>query len=410
MLAIRIALRYLFSKKSHNAVNILSLVSVVGVAVATAAMIIVLSVFNGFSDLAAGKLSRLDPDLMIAPVHGKIIDRADSIASVIASEPGVSLAAPQLREQALAVTADRQMPVTIQGITPEAARATDLHSIMLDGLPVVDMVDDTTSVVHGMPVTVLSVGVAIETGLRSGGGTAVNLYVPRRLGRINPANPMSAFRGDTLLVGGVYSVEQAEYDTDMMLVPLSTARRLLDYNNGEATSISVVATDPSQVNSLASRLSSILGPDYRVLDRLAQQQQAFNMIAVEKWVTLLMLAFILVITSFNIISAIYILRVEKEGNMNVLRAMGARPAMVRSIFAWQGRFITLAGGAIGLITGCGLTLLQQWGGVIKLSSGNPTLLAVDYYPVRLMPGDVAIVAGIVSAVALICSFIATRRS
>ena len=403
MLALRVALRYLVSKKTHNAVNILSLVSVVGVAIATMAMVIVLSVFNGFSDLAAGKLSLMDPDLLVVPVRGKVIDNADSLARTIGRVEGVTVAAPIIKEQAMAVTADGQMPVTLQGMTVEGADATSLEGIMLDGEALVGYIDDETSeAMDGRPTCVLSVGVAVETGLRGGLISPLRVYVPRRTGRINVANPMNAFRGDTLLVAGVYRVEQAEYDTDMIIVPLEVTRQLLDYHNSEATAIQVF-TSGSDTGRAARELSRLIGDDYRVLDRYSQQQQAFNMIAVEKWVTLLMLAFILIITSFNIISAIYILRVEKQGNMAVLKAMGATDGLIRQIFSWQARLITVAGGIIGIALGSVLTLIQQYGHIIKLQAGDMSALAVEAYPVRLEVGDLAIVALIVAGVAMLSS-------
>ena len=402
MLALRVALRYLFSKKTHNAVNILSLVSVVGVAIATMAMVIVLSVFNGFSDLAAGKLSLMDPDLLVVPAHGKVISNADSLSHELGNMAGVKITAPIIREQALAVTTDGQMPVMLQGMTVEGADATCLEGIMLDGSALVGYIDDEESALDGFPTCVLSVGVAVETGLRGGLDSRLRVYVPRRTGRINAANPMNAFRGDTLVVAGVYRVEQAEYDTDMVIVPLEVTRRLLDYDSDEATSIQVF-TDSSDTDAVARAIQQRLGDDYRVLDRYRQQQQAFNMIAVEKWVTLLMLAFILVITSFNIISAIYILRVEKQGNMAVLKAMGATDGLIRNIFGWQARLITVAGGAIGLLLGSVMTLIQQYGHVIKLQAGDMSALSVEAYPVRLEAGDLAIVALIVLAVAMLSS-------
>lgn len=407
MLALRVALRYLFSKKTHNAVNILSLVSVVGVAIATMAMVIVLSVFNGFSDLAAGKLSQMDPDLLIAPASGKIIGNADSVAAVAAGLRGVDIASPVLREQAMAMTRDGQMPVTMLGMTVDAVRATNLSGIMLDGSALVGYINEPDMPLNGQPACVLSVGVAVETGLRSGMDRGMQIYVPRRRGRINTANPMSAFRGDTLVVAGVYRVEQAEYDSDMIIVPLEVSRHLLDYTDGEGSAVQVFLDADADAASLAGQLAGMLGPDYRVLDRIAQQQQAFNMIAVEKWVTLLMLAFILVITSFNIISAIYILKVEKQGNMDVLRAMGATDGMIQDIFAWQGRLISLAGGVIGIVLGSALTLAQQWGGFIKLQAGDASMLSVEAYPVRLELSDLLVVAVIVIIVALVCARIAT---
>lgn len=409
MLSLRIALRYLFSHKSHNAVNILSLVSIAGVAIATTAMVIVLSVFNGFSDLASMKLSLMDPDLLVVPVKGKMIADADSLSRVLNRDSAISLAAPVVKEQALAVTPDGQMPVTILGVTADAAGHTCLRDIMLDGLPLVGYLNEPEQPLYGRALGVISVGVAVETGLRGGYDTSLKLFTPRREGRINIANPASAFRSDTVVVAGVYRVEQAEYDTDMVIVPLEVARRLLDYNDGQATALQLFLADRTTAADTAHSLEEMLGAGYRVLDRHAQQQQAFNMIAVEKWVTMLMLAFILVITSFNIISAIYILRVEKQGNIAVLNALGASGSMIRGIFAWQGRLITLTGGLAGILTGSLLTLAQQHGHFIKLHAGDMSMLAVDSYPVRLAVADLLIVALTVTVVSLVCARISSLK-
>lgn len=410
MLALRIALRYLFSKKSHNAVNLLSYVSVAGVAIATTAMVIVLSVFNGFSDLAAGKLSQLDPNFLITPSQGKVIDNIDSLISVIEKIDGVETVAPVIREKSLVVTHDGQMPVTMVGLSPEALEYTGMASIIIDGVCHLGKVEDPAMTAYGANTALLSVGVAAETGLRGGLKEEFSIYVPRRTGRINPANPMAAFRGDTLAVSGVYRVEQAEYDTDMVIVPVDVARNMLEYDKGQATGLQVFTSSDVDDKIIAEKMSKVLPESLRVLDRVAQQQQAFNMIAIEKWVTLLMLALILVITAFNIVSAIYILRVEKAGNMHVLTAMGATDTMTRSIFAWQGRLITIAGGVIGLLIGSVITLAQQHLGLIKLQASDMSMLAVEAYPVRLSLGDIGIVSIIVVLVALVCARISTLSS
>ncbi|MBD5213971.1 MAG: FtsX-like permease family protein [Bacteroidales bacterium] len=410
MLSLRVAMRYLLSKKSHNAVNLLSIVSVVGVAVATAAMVIVLSVFNGFSDLAKSKLSMIDPDFLVSPATGKVIADADSLSRAISALPGVASASPVVSEQALIVKSDAQMPVNVMGIAPDEVAATGLRAITIDGEPIVEILDIDGSPLSGFPTVMLSIGVANEIGLRSDVENFVKLYVPKRRGRINTANPMTAFRGDTLIVSGVYCVDQAEYDADMVIIPLPTARRLLDYRHGEASGIRVHLDGTVAPSKAAASIGRSAGDAVRVLDREAQQQKSFSMIRIEKWVTLLMLVFILIITSFNIISAIYILRVEKQGNMNVLRAMGATPGMIRNIFAWQGRLITVAGGLIGIVIGSALVLAQQQFGLIRLRGANPSAFTIESYPVRLQGGDLLIIMAIIIVIALLTSYIATFSS
>lgn len=407
MLSLKIALRYLFSKKSHNAVNLLSIISVVGVAVATAAMVVVLSVFNGFSDLAKSKLSMIDPDLLVAPATGKIIADADSLGYKLGQIKGVRVASPIVTEQALIVKSDAQMPVVMLGMSDYGAGATHLDEITIDGEPFVGTVDIPGSPLDGFATMMLSVGVAEGIGLRGDIENFVKIYVPKRRGRINTSNPATAFRADTLLVTGLFRVDQAEYDENIVIVPLETARHLLDYRYGEASAIQIFLDSGTSESDVIAGIKALTGNDMLVLDREQQQQKSFNMISVEKWVTLLMLVFILIITSFNIISAIYILRVEKKGNINILLALGATPSMIRRIFSWQGRLITATGGVIGILLGSLLVIVQQSCGLIKLQGTNPGAYMIESYPVRLEAGDLVIILAIITVIAFLTSFIAT---
>lgn len=390
MLSLRIALRYLLSRKSHGAVNIISAVSMAGVAVAAAAMIIILSVFNGFSQLVERKTAGFNPPLLITPVSGKVIQDADSLARRLRAIPGVAVAAPIINEQAFAIAGDAQMPVNIRALPSEAIHASGLQQLLIDG-----EVDPEGATV--------SVGVAVNLNVRplaeqrlfaeAPPQGQIHIYEPRRTGRINPANPMGAFRGDSLQVTGVYQVEQEEQDRDMLILPLSAARRLLDYTT-EASAVALYSVEdsPSAISSIKTTAASLLEPaSYQVLDRLGQEAEAYRMIAVEKWITFLMLLFILAVASFNIVSTLSLMVVEKEKNMDVLTAMGATSTFIRRIFASLGWLITIAGSAIGLLLGTLLTLGQQHFGWIKLSSTNPSLMAINYYPVRLDPADLLIV-------------------
>ena len=391
MVSLRIALRYLFSKKSHNAVNIISLISLAGVAVATMATVCVLSVFNGFSDLASSLLSRLDPDLKITATNGKVINNADSLALAVENIDGVELALPTIQDQALAIFRNYQMPVTLKGVPRHYDSLTQLPQVIIDG----QYIDSDSTVAYAT----LSAGAAIGLKATPHIYDCLGIYTPRRKGRINPANPLSAFRSDTLAVGAVFQVNQAEYDTDMIIVPLSTARQLLDYTT-QATAIEVKATDPDNIAPLAHSISTAIGNQYEVKDRLQQQQQTFRMIEIEKWVTFLMLAFILIIASFNIISTLSMLVIEKSDNIATLRALGASQPMISRIFTLQGWLISIVGGIAGIIIGTALSLAQQYGRFIKLS-GDPMTLTTDAYPVRLAPFDLLIVMVVVIVIGFI---------
>lgn len=398
MLSLRIAFRYLVSRKSHGTVNTISAISVAAVAVAAAAMIIVLSVFNGFSSLAAGKLSRLDPDYMLVPVKGKTIAAADSLCALLRSIPGVASAEPEITEQAFATTPQgRRMGLIVKGMTPAGLAASGLGGVIIDG-------DGSLAVTDSLlPPSIISVGTAVSLNLRPSVDLCdFTLYEPRRLARVNPANPMGAFRSIPLQATGVYQIEQEEYDKDMVIIPYAVASRLLDYPSSVASSVAVQLRSGASASSVASALEKVAAErSLRVLDRFRQQQLAFRMIAVEKWITFLMLGFILLIASFNIVSTLYMMMLEKQANMRILHAMGATRAFVARIFVSQGWLIVVLGGVAGIILGSLLVLGQQHFGWIKLSAADPSLMAVDSYPVVLSAGDILTTLLAVLAVAIL---------
>ena len=395
MLTLRIALRYLFSKKSHNAVNVISVISMAGVAVATMAMVCVLSVFNGFADLAYGRLSMADPQIKIEPVSGKVIANGDSIAGIVSSLPSVAKAVATVSDQALAMFGNRQMAVTIHGVPEGYAGVTDVERAVIDGMY---LLDDGERL-----YATLSVGVAIRLGVRPGMEREMALYVPRRVGNINPANPMAAFRADSLTVAAVYEVEESDHDASTVLVPVEVARNLLDYTT-ESSAVEVALIPGADEKQAVEELRSLLGPDFVVKNRLEQESSSFKMISVEKWITFVMLAFILVIASFNVISTLSMLIIEKSDNMLTLRSLGATAAMVRGIFMWEGWLVSMVGGLSGIVLGVVLCLAQQYGGFIKLG-GDPSQLSISEYPVRVAFPDLLAVIAVVVVVGLVISMV-----
>ena len=409
MLSLRIALRYLLSHKSHGAVNVISAVAIAGVAVAAAAMIIVLSVFNGFTQLVEKKTSSFNPPLLVLPVAAHTIANADSLADALATTPGVALAAPLIDEQAFAISAHGQMPVNIRALPPRAIAASGLPSILLASAPAEAAPAQEATAAPASAASeaaFLSVGAALT--LNAHPADTIGLFEPRRLGRVNPANPMKAFRGAQLRVQGVYQVEQEEQDRDMLVVPLSVARRLLDYTT-EATGIAIYLTSdsPSLLASTRSALADRLPAGYRMADRIEQEADAHRMIALEKWITFLMLLFILAISSFNIISTLSLMVVEKQANMAVFSAIGAPNRLIRAIFANQGWLITLLGGIVGLLIGSLITLGQQTFGWVKIQASNPAVMAIDYYPVQLQATDILIILAAILLTATIISAVAS---
>lgn len=393
MLTLRIALRYLFAKKSHRAVNVISAISTAGVAVATMAIVIVLSVFNGFSELSEKNLSSFDPDLQLKPVRGKVFADADSLAAVIAGVSGVTAASPVIEERAMLISGNAQLPVVFKALGDNYGDVLPVDSIMIDGVYLNSA--DTTACMQ------ISVGVANRTGLRPGYGVMADIYVPRREGRINPANPLAAFISRPVMISAVFQTDRAEIDNDRVIIPLSVARQLLDYDT-EASAIDIAVGHGEDVAEVAARVSAMTGDAFVVLDRRMQQADAFRMIEVEKWVTFMMLIFILLIASFNILSTLSLMVVEKRGDSEIFRALGATSSFVRSIFIRQGFVITLFGGFTGIIAGIALALVQQHFGIIKLA-GDPEALTIHVYPVAVSGTDIIVVAGAVLVVAWLTS-------
>lgn len=405
MLSLKIAIRYLVSKKSHGVVNVISAISVAGVAVATAAIIVVLSVFNGFTDLAKAHFSIIDPDVMITPSAGKVMENADSLVSVISAIDGIEAATPTLTERGLLISDGAQLGVVFKGVAPDYQDVVDYSDAVESGIRV-----NRDYLLEGDAVAQMAIGVAATLGLQPGTGRA-ELYVPRRVGRINPANPAGAFFSRNLVLEDILAVNQMEFDADHIFIPLDVARELLLYENGEATAVEIKVKPGASPQAIADGLQKRLGSSYIVATRAMQHEEAYRMIAVEKWVTFAMLIFILVIAAFNIISTLSLMVIEKRDNMATLRFIGASRHKVRGIFMWMGAFITLAGGLLGLLIGVGLCLAQQYGGFIHLA-GDPSKLTVSVYPVHVAFTDILAVFGIIvamSAVTALVTRIFTRK-
>ncbi len=401
MLSLRIALRYLFAPKSHRAVNVISIISMAGVAVATMAIVVVLSVFNGFSDLAGAHLSKIDPDIKVAPISGKVMTNADSLRRLVAEQQGVESAMLSLTERGLLVAGERQKPVVFKGV--EGNLVEDILS--MDRLLIDGAFEDGSSIPGRVYGAQICVGLAMELGLRPSMYRAAELYVPKRTGRINPANPAASYVMAPLAVTAVFRVDQPEYDSDFMLVPLDKVRDMLEYDSNTAGAIEIRLAEGIDADRTAAKLQKLLGSDVQVLTRHEQQAETFRMISVEKWITFLMLVFILIIASFNIISTLSLLVIEKRDNMTTLRALGAPQVFVRRVFIWEGWLITVVGGIAGTMMGIALSLAQQYFGFIKLNA-DPSTLSTNVYPVRLEWADVAIVLLAVVLTGLVISQIA----
>lgn len=394
-LPLHIALRYLRSKKSHSAVNIISIVSVCGVIVATAAIVCVLSVFNGFSKLIHSKLSMLDADIAITATLGKTIADADSVAAVARGVAGVEMALPVVEDNALAMFFNYQMPVTLKGVPNGYDSLTNIRGTIIDGKY---LLDDGIS-----QYSVIAIGPALSLNVRPDYLKMVSLYTPRRRGNINLANPATALRSDSVFVSGVFQIEQNKYDRSTMFVSIEMARRLFDYTT-QATAVELRLAPGANEPAVMAALTDALGEQYVVKNRLMQQAEAFRMVNIEKWVTFLLLGFILVIATFNVIGALSLLIIEKTDSIDTFRNLGASNKLISRIFVMEGWVISLTGAVLGIALGLVLCLLQEHFGLIEMQ-GNAATLIITAYPVAVQWTDVLVVLALSVAVGALTSLV-----
>ncbi|MDE7345797.1 MAG: ABC transporter permease [Muribaculaceae bacterium] len=392
-----IALRYLFGKKSHSAVNAIAIVSVAGVAVATAAVVCVLSVFNGFQSVLTDRLDTLSPDLMVTPREGKTIADGDSLAAAIRGIKGVEVATPTLTDNALGFYEGRETPVTLKGVIPEEySRVTAIDSLLVAG-------GSTLSKAESSNPALLSIGLAYKLSMFDYGRPLL-VFAPKRTGRFNPANPAAAFVMDSVYVADVFQSMQDTYDENCIFTDISLVRDLLLYDR-EATAIEIRTTQGADINKTMEVISSKIGPDYIVKDRLMLQEVNFRMVQIEKWMTFLLLFFILVIASFNIVSTLSMLVLEKQDSMQTMSAIGMNRRSIAGVFRWESVLVSLFGAIIGLVLGAILCLLQEKFGFITIANGSVDGTDMAY-PVRLETMDLLITLVPIAFITAICAWVA----
>ncbi len=391
-----IALRYLFGKKSHSAVNAIALVSVAGVAVATAAVVCVLSVFNGFQSVLTDRLDTLSPDLMVTPNTGKTIANGDSLAMEIGKLEGIEVATPTLTDNALGFFNGRETPVTLKGVVPaEYAKVTAIDSLRVAGG--ISLQDAETS-----NPALLAIGLAYKLSMFDY-SQPLTVFAPKRTGRFNPANPAAAFVMDSLYVSDVFQSLQDTYDENTVFTDISMVRDLLLYDR-EATAIEIKVKNPSDIDKVMDEISAKIGQKYRVKNRLMLQEVNFRMVQIEKWMTFLLLFFILIIASFNIVSTLSMLVIEKEDSMRTMSAIGMSRKSIATVFRWESVLVSLFGALIGLILGAVLSLIQQHFGFITISTGNDT--PPMPYPVKLEMMDLLITILPIALITAVCCWVA----
>lgn len=376
-----IARRYLFSRKSHHAINIISGISVAGVAIATMAMVCTLSVFNGFRDLVAGLFTAFDPQLRVTLTEGTTIRQDDEALRKLSRSPLVKVYTPVMEGQALVVQNKRQHVVTIMGVADnftEQARITDilygegtfcLHADVLE---------------YGIP----GIRLASRMGLAADFPDPLQVYAPKRGERVNMANPLSSFNHDELQSAGVvFNVQQSRYDENYIITSLDFAQRLLD---GRISSVEIRLHDGVSPGTAKKELRALLGNRFQVQDRFEQQADVFRIMRIEKLISYVFLTFILLIACFNIIGSLSMLMIDKKQDVRTLRSLGATNGQICDIFLLEGRMISLAGALAGLVFGLILCWLQQRFGLISMGDSAGSFI-VEAYPVSVHMTDLLVV-------------------
>ena len=394
-----IAWRYLWSKKSHNAINIVSGVSAVAVCVVTAALICVLSIMNGLGNEVEKMFSRFDPDLRITACEGKFFSLSSEGFAAIRALDAVDIAAPTIEETALIEFEDHQLPALVKGVDTCYQALTDIDSILVDG---------HYSVFDGaFERAVIGQGLAWQLGIGARFLSAIHLYAPRRTGRVNLMRPDQAFLKKSCYIAGIFAVNQVEYDDHMMLVSLPLARELFGYAPDEVTALELRLTPGADIRRTKKQIHRLLGSGYEVRDRYEQQEDFYRILRIEKWLTALLLLFILLIAAFNLVGSLTMLMLDKKEDIRTLRNLGADNQMIRRIFTLEGWLIAASGALIGVVIGLVLCLVQQHFGLIKLGSGTEYVLSA--YPVAVQAGDILVVLLSVLLIGFVAAFIPTRR-
>ncbi len=389
-----IARRYLFSKKSHNAINIISMICVCGVVVATIALVCALSVYNGFNDLVAGMFSSFDSELKITPRTGKVFDPTTSDMQKIRELPDIAFFSETLQDNALIRYHDRQDVAVVKGVDDAYQHLTMMDSALIDGnFTLQDEVAD---------YALLGVGLSSKLGARPGFASPLELYVPKRDVKVNLSNPSSSFNWKYAYTGGVFMINQQVYDEGYMIVPLSLARELFHYDK-EVSAIELKLTEKADLSSVKKQIKSILGDEFIIRDRFEQQEASFKMMQIEKWMTFLILCFILAIALFNVVGSLSMLMIEKQDDVRTLRNMGASDSLIRRIFLFEGWMISGFGALIGIMIGLVLCLLQQSFGLIKLGQTAGAFI-IDAYPVRVIFTDILVAFVTVAAIGFMAAW------
>ena len=377
-----VARRYLFSRKRISAINLVSAISVVGVAFGTAALLCTLSVFNGFHDLIGSLYTAFDPEVKIVAAKGKSFAADDPALEAVRRLPEVEAASASYTDNALILFRGNPQVITLKGVDDHFERVTGIRSILYPENGTYQL--ESAGLSYGIP------GIGLASMMGSVDYGSIQICAPTRGERINLANPAASFNAEDLYSSGVcFAVSQKQYDEAYMIAPLAFAQRLFEHE-GTLTSLELKLKPSADPEQALRRIRQTLGSGFKALNRAEQQEDTFNVMNIEKTMAYFFLTFILLVACFNIVGTVSMLMIDKRADVVTLRSLGADEGLIFRIFLCEGSMISFLGAVAGTLLGLLICYLQQTFGLLSLggSSGN---FIIDAYPVSIHPSDVVIV-------------------
>ena len=401
MFSLFVARRYLFARKRHHTTGLISAISVCGVALATAALVVTLSVFNGFREMVASFFTAFDPELKVTLAEGKTLPADDPSLTKLHAMDDIEVYTEVLEDQALIVGNERQWVVTLKGVSDNYSQQADVEDLLYG---------DGEFVLHAdvLDYGVMGIRLAAALGLGTNYEGGLPIYAPRRGERVNMGNPMQSFNHDELYSPGVvFAVNQGKYDAGYIITSLAFARRLFD-QQGQVSSVELKLRPGADLHKAQAKIQASLGERFRVQNRYEQQEDTFRIMQIEKFIAYIFLSFILLVASFNIIGSLSMLMIEKRENVQTLRALGASNQQIGQIFLFEGWLISGIGALVGIGIGLALCWAQIHFGLVKLGQTEGAFL-VDAYPVSVHASDLLLVFATVLLVGLIAVWLPVRH-
>lgn len=387
-----IAWRYLFARKSHNLINILSAISVSGLIIGTMSMVIVLSVMNGFESIITKMYNSFNPDFRIEAIKGKTIDISTFPIDKIAAIKGIASYSEIIEENALLRYKNKQQIVTIKGVDQNFTKVSNIKSKVVEGKYLLQMREANFMVIG------YGIFDKMEMGINDF-KSPISVYIPKRDNTVT-LDPTEAFNSEQVFASGAFSIQE-EFDTKYAIIPLRLAKKLLDYKS-EVTAIEIAISNPENSDKIQKQIKQFIGDNYQIKNRFEQQEILYKIIKSEKFAIFLILSFIILIAAFNLIGSISMLILEKKKDIVILRSLGASENLIQQIFLAEGLLISLAGAFLGLVLGGLISFIQQRFGIIQLQ-GSGTFI-IDAYPVVIQLADFLKVALIVTVIGFIAAW------